>query len=90
MFHIDWKQGSQAVLAQLGADGAFIDDGYAKKHHLKVGSPVELTTPTGSSIRSVRGHLQAADRGSPFGAGDDLERDLGQRLYANPRTSTRS
>ena len=37
--HLDWKRGSQAVLATLGASGAFVDDGYASKHHLFVGSP---------------------------------------------------
>ena len=48
---LDWKQGSQAVFSTLGADGAFTDDGYAKKHHLRVGSPVVLTTPTGDHLR---------------------------------------
>ena len=31
---LDWKEGSQDVLANLGADGAFVDDGYAKDHDL--------------------------------------------------------
>jgi hypothetical protein len=40
---LDWKEGSNAVPAQLGNDGAFVDDDYAKKHHLHVGSPASLT-----------------------------------------------
>ena len=40
MFKLDWKLGSTRRLATLGADGAFVDKGYAKKHHLVAGSPV--------------------------------------------------
>ena len=42
---LKWKQGSRAVLAGLGADGAVIDDGWAKEHHLGVGSRFTITTP---------------------------------------------
>ena len=35
MFKLEWKEGSQAVFSKLGADGAFIDDGYAKRHRLR-------------------------------------------------------
>ncbi len=35
MFVLDWKKARQAVFRTLGADGAFIDDGYAKKHKLQ-------------------------------------------------------
>jgi putative ABC transport system permease protein len=31
---LKWKQGSRAVLSALGADGAVVDDGWAKQHHL--------------------------------------------------------
>src|SRR5205823_13352489 len=30
---LDWKEGSNAVPAELGQTGAFVDDKYAKKHH---------------------------------------------------------
>src|SRR5207237_960815 len=48
MFKLDWKEGSQAVFSQLGADGAFTDDGYAKRHKLHIGSPITLTFSTGA------------------------------------------
>ncbi len=65
---LDWKQGSQAVFSNLGADGAFTDDGYAKKHHLRVGSPVVLTTPTGGHLRvTIKGIFKPPAGGSPFG-----------------------
>ena len=40
MIAADWIKGSQQTLGELGADGAFVDDGYASEHVLDVGSPV--------------------------------------------------
>ena len=66
--HLTWKRGSQAVLATLGADGAFVDDGYASKHHLFVGSGLVVTTPTGGRVPLVvRGIFTPPNGGSPFG-----------------------
>jgi ABC-type antimicrobial peptide transport system permease subunit len=68
IFNVDWKDGSQRVLATLGDDGAFVDDGYAKDHHLQVGSPVELTFATGEKKTfRVRGIFKPPAGGSPFG-----------------------
>jgi putative ABC transport system permease protein len=66
--HLNWTHGSQAVLASLGAGGAFIDNGYASKHHLSVGSPVVVTTPTGGRVPLVvKGIFKPPNGGSPFG-----------------------
>jgi putative ABC transport system permease protein len=68
MITLDWKDGSQAVLSSLGAKGAFVDDGYAKKHKLAVGSPVDVTFADGSTARLVvRGIFDPPPGGSPFG-----------------------
>jgi putative ABC transport system permease protein len=65
---LDWKHGSQAVLATLGANGAFTTDSYASKHHLVLGSPVQVTTPTGARVDLVvRGIFKPPAGGSPFG-----------------------
>ncbi|MGI8507190.1 MAG: ABC transporter permease [Solirubrobacteraceae bacterium] len=65
---VNWTHGSQAVFASLGADGAFTTDSYASKHHLGVGSPVVVTTPTGTRVRLVvKGIFKPPDGGSPFG-----------------------
>ena len=45
---LKWTHGSQAVLAALGADGAFTTDSYASQHHLRLGSPLVITTPSGA------------------------------------------
>ncbi len=65
---LKWKAGSQAALGELGADGAFTDDGYAKKHHLRLGSPVKLSFATGrSTVVRIRGIFEPPAGGSPFG-----------------------
>src|SRR5262249_32679354 len=67
-FRIDWTQGSQRVLSSLEPDGAFIDKDYAKSHHLRIGSPLRLTTPQGATLRLVvKGVFKPPTGGSPFG-----------------------
>jgi putative ABC transport system permease protein len=69
MFQLDWTQGSGAVLANLGADGAFVDKDYAKSHHLQAGSPIRLTFATGAQKTFVlRGIFDPPTGGSPFGS----------------------
>ena len=69
IFNIKWLDGgSNAVIAHLGAHGAFVDDNFAKTHHLKIGSPLTLTAPTGKSVDlHVLGIFKPPTGGSPFG-----------------------
>jgi putative ABC transport system permease protein len=65
---LKWEDGSQDVLADLGPDGAFVDDGYAKKHDLQVGSLVSVTFPSGAAgLFTVEGIFDPPTGGSPFG-----------------------
>jgi putative ABC transport system permease protein len=65
---LDWKEGSQAVFGELGADGAFVDDGFADDHNLTVGSPIKVETPTGKTLNlTVKGIFDPPAGGSPFG-----------------------
>ena len=51
-----WKDGSRAVLAGLGANGAVVDDGWAKEHQLAVGDRFTITTPSDKRLTlTVRG-----------------------------------
>lgn len=69
VFDVDWKEGSQDVLASLGADGAFTDDGYAKKHDLHVGSRFQMTFASGEKRTFViKGVFDPPAGGSPFGS----------------------
>jgi putative ABC transport system permease protein len=68
IFNVKWKQGSDEVLRSLGDTGAFVDDGYADSHHLRIGSPVALTFANGKTKRLVvRGIFDPPTGGSPFG-----------------------
>jgi putative ABC transport system permease protein len=68
IFRLKWKQGSQDVLAHLGRNGAFIDDDYAKSHELRIGSPLTVSTPRGSTLHLVvKGVFDPPAGGSPFG-----------------------
>jgi putative ABC transport system permease protein len=66
---IDWLQGSTSVPAQLGENGAFVSEDYAKDHHLKLGSPVAVETPTGKVLDlRLKGIFDPPKGGSPFGS----------------------
>jgi putative ABC transport system permease protein len=69
IFRINWLDGgSNTVIAKLGRRGAFVDDGFAKTHHLAIGSPLTLTAPTGRSVDlHVIGIFKPPTGGSPFG-----------------------
>ena len=65
---MDWVEGSQAVFATLGDDGAITDDGYAADHDLQLGSPVPVTFPSGEvKTFRIRGIFDPPSGGSPFG-----------------------
>jgi len=65
---IEWKEGSQAVFSDLGANGAFVDDTYADDHDLKLGSPLTVEAPSGAKVNLVvKGIFDPPTGGSPFG-----------------------
>jgi putative ABC transport system permease protein len=86
---LDWKDGSQAVFAELGAEGAIVDDGFAEDHGLTVGSPVPITVPSGKVLTlTVAGIFDPPPGGSPFGtvtfssATFDANYDQPQNLFS--------
>ena len=67
VIRLDWKEGSDAVPAQLGNDGMFTNDDYAKKHDLHIGSPVRIQVPSGRVVAvKVEGIFKNPNGGSPF------------------------
>jgi ABC-type antimicrobial peptide transport system permease subunit len=65
---LKWKDGSQAVLSNLGPDGAFVDNDYADDHHLRVGSRIPVLTPGGNRLNLVvKAIFEPPSGGSPFG-----------------------
>jgi ABC-type antimicrobial peptide transport system permease subunit len=68
MFNLDWKAGSSATIATLGARGAFVDEDYAKSHGLHAGSPIVLTFADGvKKTFVIKGIFSPPTGGSPFG-----------------------
>jgi putative ABC transport system permease protein len=64
---LKWTSGSDSVPAQLGRDGAFVNDQFADDHSLSVGSPLTVTTPAGKTLRlHVTGIFDQPKGGSPF------------------------
>ena len=85
-----WKEGSQAVFSQLGSDGVFVDDGYAKDNNLTTGSRVGITFPNGNTRTFVvKGVFDPPPGGSPFGTVTISAAAWDQRC-PRPRTSSRS
>ena len=66
---LDWVEGSQDVFAELGSNGAFVDDGFAEDHDLSVGSPITIQVPSGNELElEVIGIFDPPAGGSPFGS----------------------
>jgi putative ABC transport system permease protein len=74
---IDWKAGDNSVPGRLGNDGFFTDDDFAKEHHLRLGSPVNLQFPSGKFVHlRLVGIYKKPNGGSPFG-----EATISTRLF---------
>jgi putative ABC transport system permease protein len=65
---VDWAVGSSAVPSELFSTGAFVSKDYAKAHHLSVGDPLQVQTPTGRTMHLVlRGIYAPPKGGAPYG-----------------------
>jgi putative ABC transport system permease protein len=62
-YRFDWKQGSDAVLGQLGSNGAILDEDFAEEHDLSVGEKVPLLSGSG---RSTEVEIKAIYQPPPF------------------------
>ena len=66
VFNLEWEEGSQATLLELGPNGAILDEGFASKENLDVGDPMRVLTPAGKRVTyDVRGTFK--DRTDFFG-----------------------
>jgi putative ABC transport system permease protein len=65
---LDWVEGSQETLSNLGEDGAFVDKDYAKRHDLEMGSTVDVTFINGVTKQfKIEGIFDPPPGGTPFG-----------------------
>jgi ABC-type antimicrobial peptide transport system permease subunit len=73
------------VLGRLGANGALIDNDYADKHKLSVGSALTLTAPSGQQVPlTVKGIFDPPAGGSPFGR-VTISTSAWDQLYDQPQ-----
>jgi len=52
-YRFDWVDGSDAAVAQLGADGALVTQTYADDQDLAVGDPLSIQTASGDKLKVV-------------------------------------
>jgi putative ABC transport system permease protein len=50
VYNFDWTDGSNAVLADLGENGAVVEQKFADDHNLATGSGLQLLTPNGNTL----------------------------------------
>jgi putative ABC transport system permease protein len=50
LFTFDWADGNDRVLTSLPADGAIVDEGWAKEQELAVGDRFSITSPKGNDL----------------------------------------
>ncbi len=82
---LDWTHGSQAVFSSLGAAGAIVTDSVASDHHLRLGSPIRVQTPSGAYVPLVvRGIFKPPAGGSPFGP-VTMSAATWDRVYPQPQ-----
>jgi putative ABC transport system permease protein len=82
---VRWHAGGPNTPAELRQDGAFVSKDYADEHHLLVGSPLTLETPTGATLRLVvRGIIAPPKGNSPYGDVSISSMRFDQ-VYTNPQ-----
>ena len=85
IFRMKWLAGSDQVFGQLGSDGAFVDNDYADKHLLELGSPLTLRAPNGKTAElKVKGIFDPPAGGSPFGR-VTISTGVWDSLYDDPQ-----
>jgi putative ABC transport system permease protein len=81
---LKWKDGTNSAMATLGARGAIVDQSFASTHHLTVGSPITLETPTGGTIRlRVNAVYSPPQADNPLG-NVSISSHTFDSLYPNP------
>ena len=83
---LDWTAGSSATLDTLGANGAFTDKDYAKKHDLSLGSKVQILVPSGQRPTfQIKGIYDPPSGGSPFNGPLVISTSSFDKLYTTPQ-----
>jgi putative ABC transport system permease protein len=86
-YHFDWKEGSDAVLGQLGRNGAIISDDLADKKDLAVGDTFVLLTPNGKKTELVVKGIYSPPPFFPMLGNVSISQTLFDSIIDRPRNS---
>jgi putative ABC transport system permease protein len=86
-YQFDWNEGSDAVLGQLGRNGAIISDDLANKKDLAVGDPFTLLTPNGKQTELVVKGIYSPPPFFPMLGNVSIPQTLFDSIIDRPRNS---
>jgi putative ABC transport system permease protein len=86
-YHFDWKEGSDAVLGQLGRNGAIISDDLADKKDLAVGDTFLLLTANGKRTELVVKGIYSPPPFFPMLGNVSIPQTLFDSIIDRPRNS---
>jgi putative ABC transport system permease protein len=86
-YQFDWKEGSDAVLGQLGRNGAIISDDLADKKDLAVGDTFVLLTPNGTRTELVVKGIYSPPPFFPMLGNVSIPQTLFDSIIDRPRNS---
>jgi putative ABC transport system permease protein len=86
-YHFDWKEGSDAVLGQLGRNGAIISDDLADKKDLAVDDTFILLTPNGTRTELVVKGIYSPPPFFPMLGNVSIPQSLFDSIIDRPRNS---
>ena len=84
-YRFDWEEGSDAVLGDLGTDGAIVDKSFADDEELAVGERFEVVVPSGKKVElEVKGIYKPPPFYPLLGA-VSINKTAFDELYERPR-----
>jgi putative ABC transport system permease protein len=86
-YTFDWKQGSDAVLAEMGQNGAIVDKSFADDKNLKVGDQFPLLTPDGNTTQLVVKGIYEPPPFFPLLGNVSITQSLFDSIYERPQNS---
>jgi putative ABC transport system permease protein len=86
-YTFDWKQGSDAVLGEMGQNGAIIDKSFAENKNLKVGDQFPLLTPDGDTTQLVVKGIYEPPPFFPLLGSVSITQSLFDSIYERPQNS---
>ncbi|MDP8911255.1 MAG: ABC transporter permease [Actinomycetota bacterium] len=85
VYNFDWKDGSDAVLAGLGRNGAIVDQDFAEDNGVEVGDTVPLLTPQNERMRLVVKGIYQPPPFYPLLGTVSIPKSTFDSLYERPR-----